>query len=110
MKTQKVYIDSILEQIENIEFLSNDKNFDELFDSLALKLSIERCFITLWEAVKKLDSETKEKIWANLPWKEMAWMRDILIHDYFEIDNKILWNTIKTDIPNLKNAIQNIIF
>ncbi len=105
MKDQKVYIDSILECIENIETLTKDKTFAEVFDSLAIKLSIERCFITLGEAVKKLGPETKTQIGSKIPWKEMAGMRDILIHDYFDIDIKILWETIETDIPKLKQAI-----
>ncbi|WP_248698103.1 HepT-like ribonuclease domain-containing protein [Methanosarcina acetivorans] len=52
------------------------------------------------EASKNLPIEVKEK-YRDIPWRDMATMRDRLIHGYFGVDLIILWDTIKQDIPPL---------
>ncbi len=55
------------------------------------------------ELAKRVSRETKTSI--ALPWKEIAGFRDNAIHDYFDIDLAVVWNTITTDLPELKNAL-----
>jgi uncharacterized protein with HEPN domain len=47
--------------------------------------------------------------YPNIPWKDMAGMRDILIHQYTEIDEDIVWKTIIQKIPPLREQIESII-
>jgi uncharacterized protein with HEPN domain len=51
-------------------------------------------------ATKKLAEEIRIG-YPQIPWDEMAGMRDVLIHNYFGIDNDVVWNTITKDIPEL---------
>jgi uncharacterized protein with HEPN domain len=60
------------------------------------------------EAVKKLSSELK-KAHPEVPWKDVAGMRDKLIHDYFGVDLDAVWDTVKKDIPPLKDEIREVI-
>lgn len=55
------------------------------------------------EISKKISDNTKEKV--DLPWKDIAGFRDEAIHNYFEIDLDIVWNTIQEDIPILKDKL-----
>mgnify|MGYP001564581679 FL=1 len=57
------------------------------------------------EAAKKLSEEFK-RVYTNVPWKQIAGMRDKLIHDYFEIDVEAVWKTAQEDIPFLKQELQ----
>ena len=47
--------------------------------------------------------------YPQINWDEMAGMRDVLIHNYFGIDYDLVWNTIKSDIPELQNELIRII-
>ena len=60
------------------------------------------------EAVKKIPSGVRNKH-KNIPWKEMAGMRDKLIHEYFGIKPRVVWKTIKQDLPKIKPYLQLIL-
>ena len=59
------------------------------------------------EASKKISSDTKQ-IYYEIPWKEIAGMRDKLIHDYLGLDVEVVWRTITDDIPILEKQIKEI--
>jgi uncharacterized protein with HEPN domain len=60
------------------------------------------------EAVKKLSSDLK-KNYKNIPWKDIAGLRDKLIHNYFGVDILLVWTICKRDIPELKKFISKIL-
>lgn len=76
-------------------------DYEGLIEEEKSLYAIVRCFEIIGEAVKNIPEETKEK-YCQIPWKDMAGMRDKLIHEYFGIDCEILWETIKHKIPELK--------
>lgn len=57
------------------------------------------------EISKKISPQTKTSI--DLPWKDIAGFRDKAVHDYFEVDLDVVWNTIISDVPILKSKLQN---
>jgi len=59
------------------------------------------------EASKKISRDTKQTYY-EIPWKEIAGMRDKLIHDYLGVDVSVVWKTIKEDIPALEKSIREI--
>lgn len=60
------------------------------------------------EATKQLSKTIKEK-YPEIPWKDIAGMRDKLIHDYLGVDLNAVWKTVEKDIPFLKNKLKEII-
>jgi uncharacterized protein with HEPN domain len=60
------------------------------------------------EATKRLSKEIR-KSHPKIPWKDIAGMRDKLIHDYLGVDLAAVWDTVKKDIPALKNSLGNIV-
>ena len=102
MKEEKIYIERILKIISEIEiYLWNDTFLEFLENQMKIDASIMKLQV-LWETIKK--------IWKNydLPYKEISWLRDWISHDYFWLDLNITWETLKTDIPDLKEKILKI--
>ena len=54
-------------------------------------------------------NENERKKFPQLPWKEIRAMRNVIVHDYDNVNVKILWDTIKNDLPELANDIKKII-
>jgi len=59
------------------------------------------------EAVKKIPADIREK-YPEIPWQEIAGMRDKLVHEYFRIDIKILWDTVQADLKPLQKIIKKL--
>ena len=60
------------------------------------------------EAVRAIDPVTKLK-YPAVPWRQIAGMRNILVHDYFRINQTIVWETVQNHVPQLKMQIQTIL-
>lgn len=86
MKKQlEVFLEHILESIALIENYLKGKTEDEFSDSFQLQDSVIRKLEIIGEAVKNLPQELREKH-SDIPWKKIAGLRDVLIHEYFGVD------------------------
>lgn len=76
------------------EFFADHKTVDAVMRNLAI----------IGEAAKKIPAEFRRKN-PELEWKKMAGLRDIVVHDYFGIDEDIIWDVVTVRIPELKKHI-----
>lgn len=107
-KEPKIFINHILESIEEIEKYTLDlSSADFLKSTLVQDASIRRLEI-IGEAVKKIPAETRATT-KDIPWKQIAGLRDMLIHEYFGIDLKLVWNVILKDLPSLKKNMLKLL-
>ncbi len=60
------------------------------------------------EAVRAIDPAFRQRH-ASIPWRQIAGMRSVLVHDYFPIDREIVWETIEKHLPPLKAEIRGIL-
>lgn len=98
MRNHSLYLKDILTAVVAIEEFREDDRTSS---------AVIRKFEIIGEATKKIPAPLKKKH-PEIPWKEMAGMRDKLIHFYFGIDYKLVWQTIKHRIPQIKPLIRGI--
>ena len=55
--------------------------------------------------MKRLSEDIRSR-YSEVPWKQMAALRDVLVHNYFGVDLEILWGILERDLPSLKNQLQ----
>lgn len=101
------YLYDILESIDDIKSFTNKLTFSAFEKDRKTTKAVIRCLEVIGEAVKKLPIELKDK-YKDVPWKEIAGMRDKLIHEYFGIDLEILWTSAKEDLEPLRATIVQI--
>ena len=107
MRDYKLYFKDILEAMESIEKFVGDMTFEDFREDDKTLSAVIRKFEIIGEATKQIPDEVKQK-YSEVPWKEMAGMRNRLIHLYFGVDYNLVWTTIKNRIPVVKSLIKNI--
>ncbi|WP_321428359.1 DUF86 domain-containing protein [uncultured Methanolobus sp.] len=104
MRDDSVFLNHILDAINQIEEYIADMTYDGFLDNRLVQDAVVRQLEIIGEATKNL-SPTKTEEYPQIPWKEIAGMRDKLIHAYFGVDLEEVWNTTKRDIPYLKEIL-----
>lgn len=77
-------------------------------ESDVIQRAVIRSLEVIGEAAKNIDTDFK-KDHSEVPWRELAGTRDILIHDYFDVDLQITWDIIQKDLPKLEQNIKKIL-
>ncbi|MCL0068582.1 DUF86 domain-containing protein [Thermodesulfovibrionales bacterium] len=108
MRNHKLYLKDIFEAMEAIEGFVESMEFDDFKSDDKTSSAVIRKFEIIGEAAKNLSVTIKQK-YPIVPWKEMAGMRDKLIHFYFGIKYELVWQTIKDVIPQVKPLIGKIL-
>ncbi len=103
-----VFINHIRDEIDKIIKSMNNITKNKFKKDNLLKDATIRRIEIIGEAIKNIPSEFRKK-YPNVEWKGIAGIRDKMIHYYFGVDFKTVWDVIKQDIPKLKIQIKEII-
>lgn len=101
MRDYGLYLKDILAAIDDIEKFVQDMDFDAFQADDKTVSAVIRKLEIIGEATKGIPAEVRAGH-SHIPWKEMAGMRDKLIHFYFGVDTALVWATITRRLPNVK--------
>src|SRR6056297_247618 len=104
-RSWKFRIEDIIEALDRIFRYVQDLNYDGWIKDQKTIDAVIRNLEIIGEAAANVPQEI-QSLYVNIPWYQMKGMRNILIHEYFGVDNDVLWNTIKKDLPVLKEKLQ----
>ena len=102
------YVEDIADAMEKAEILLQDVTYDLFEADFRINFAVVRALEIVGEATKRLPMTLRAQ-YPNIPWKQMAGMRDRIIHGYDTVDLEIVWDVIKRDIPKIKPQIQQIL-
>ena len=108
MQRDNEYLTDILEACKLVIFYTSRLSKDEFLNDVKCQDAVIRRFEIIGEAARRISDEVKSNH-LNIPWFEMTGMRNIMIHEYDDVDMVIVWETVQRDIPSLISVIEKII-
>ncbi|MCD6560116.1 HepT-like ribonuclease domain-containing protein [Palaeococcus sp. (in: euryarchaeotes)] len=103
-----LYLADIIEAMESIELFIEGMDFKSFVADDKTVSAVLRKLEIIGEATKHVPPHIREK-YDDVPWKQMAGMRDKLIHFYFGVDYALVWRTINLRIPKIKDRLIEIL-
>lgn len=101
-------IRDILNAIAEIQQFTRGMDFESFKKDDKSIRAVEMNFIIIGEAANQIPEEIEEK-YSMIPWSLMRAMRNRLVHVYFNVDEKLMWDTVQNDLPPLVTELEKII-
>lgn len=107
-KDIKVFLKHILDSIEKIENYTENISEGKFLKSIQIQDAVMRRLEIIGEAVRNMPWDFRSK-YPDVPWRKIAGLRDVLIHEYFGVDLKLTFKIVKKELPKLKEEVLRIL-
>ena len=97
-------LEHILHALKVIDYLKEGKSYQECKGDVAIYYALIKNLEIIGEAVYMLTKEFKENH-PSTPWSQIEKLRHVLVHDYYQVDFNIIWDTIENDLKDLKMEV-----
>ena len=108
MRDHRLYLKDIFTAMVAIQEFIVGIDFETFASDDKTASAVVRKLEIIGEATKNVPKEIRRE-YPQVPWRQMAGMRDRLIHSYFEVDDLLVWETVKSQIPLLQPIIVQIL-
>lgn len=107
-RDETVYLRHILDAIDSIEEYTRGMSENEFFSNSMAHDAVVRQLEVIGEASNNISDDFQDRH-PKIPWGKMIGIRNKIIHEYFNINYAIVWDTIQDDLPMLKKLIKKIL-
>lgn len=102
------YVEDIIKAMDDAQYFIKNLDYTGFIEDIKTVYAVIRALEIIGEATKNIPPTLKSR-YPQIPWREMAGMRDKVIHAYSTVDLKRVWSTVKQDIPALKPLFVTIL-
>lgn len=103
-----LYLRDILQNMQDAEEFIQGLSYDQFTADKKTFNAVLRSIEIVGEAAKHVPESVRSK-YPAIPWKEMAGMRDKVIHFYFGVNREAIWLVVKERIPSLRPLIERVL-
>lgn len=104
----RVYLEDILDAARKAIDFTAGMELEEFTNDARTTFAVVRAFEIIGEAAKKVPSSTRG-VAPDVPWQDMAGMRDKLIHSYHAVDLEVVWRAAKEDLPTVVAEVARLL-
>jgi uncharacterized protein with HEPN domain len=102
------YLHDILDSIQKARRFTENMSFEEFSTDAKTIYATVRALEIVGEATKRLPPDIRDRQ-SSIPWRKMAGIRDIMIHEYNRVDLAVVWKTVKEDLPSVEPLITRVL-
>jgi uncharacterized protein with HEPN domain len=106
-RAPKLYLQDILTAINDVESFTQGMIYESFLNDKKTVQAVIRSLEVIGEAATHISEEIRNK-YPDLPWEKMTSMRNKVLHEYFGVDEEVIWQTIAEDLQPLKEKIKNL--
>ena len=100
MDRTPAHLADMLRFTQELRSLANGHTLETFTSNRVLCLAVEKLFINLGEAAYRVDSESASQ-WPDIPWRRVIGLRNILIHGYASVNDRLVWDVASGHLPQL---------
>ena len=104
----ELLLTDISDSIQNIVDFTNVFTFESYCNDIKTRHAVEHNFMIIGEAVSRIPEEYKQ-LHNHINWRQVKDFRNVIVHDYFGIDNNIVWNIIQANLGELHKSIAELL-
>ena len=101
------FIEDMLSAIDKIQSFTRDEQYESFISKPMLIDAVLHNFMVIGEAAGNVPSEIRER-YNKIEWRKISGFRNIVVHEYFGIFLKTVWDTMEKNLPDLKAQVLNI--
>ena len=108
MQRDLAHLLDIIQAAERAISYTADRSLDDFASDDLLQDAVMRRLEIIGEAARRVSDSTRDSL-AQVPWRQMIGLRNILVHKYEDIDLDVVWDTIKRDLPRLIESLKPLV-
>ena len=102
-----VYIEDMLDSIDLIVKYTGNLSMKQFEEDTLIQDAVCRRLEIIGESAKNIPADMREKF-SDIPWRDIAGLRDVISHAYFNVVVSRIWNVIENDLPELKEKVSKV--
>lgn len=108
MKDYSIYLKDIIINIEAAQLFIKGMTFEQFVENTMTNYAVVRCLEIIGEASKHVPSSVRKK-YPDIPWQTIVGTRNVIVHEYANVDLAEVWKTVLNDLPPLKKQVKKIL-